>query len=99
MSPAGYEFFRQQLDDLLWIAWDPIGVNDATSARDEYSSYAVKISDMLMSSATVEEIHGYLRWAECENMGLPKSDESITKVISLHAMSIYAVSQLIRETI
>jgi hypothetical protein len=31
-----------QIDEILWKDWDPIGVNDFEDARDEYSSLLYK---------------------------------------------------------
>jgi len=39
MTPKQKEIYKQ-IDLILWPDWDPIGINDIESARDEYYNYS-----------------------------------------------------------
>ena len=60
------------LQRVLLKEWDPIGVQDAPEAADEYDSYAFEIFTMLHAATppTAEEIAAYLTLMETEHMGL-----------------------------
>ena len=45
-----------QIDEILWKDWDPIGVNDFEDARDEYSSYALQIFGLKIHNADKQSI-------------------------------------------
>jgi hypothetical protein len=45
-----------QIDEILWKDWDPIGVNDCDDARDEYTSYALQIFGMKIHNADKQSI-------------------------------------------
>lgn len=49
-----------QVDSVLWEVWDPIGINDAPGARDEYTSYAPGLAQLLRSGASDAEIERHL---------------------------------------
>ncbi|HEX8211597.1 MAG TPA: hypothetical protein VF584_15600 [Longimicrobium sp.] len=59
-----------QVDSVLWEVWDPIGVNDAPEARDEYTSYAPNVAQLLRSGASDAEIERHLASIILENMGM-----------------------------
>ena len=44
------------IDKILWEDWDPIGVNDQPSARDEYSGYVAEVFSLALANSPVEEI-------------------------------------------
>ncbi|HYW08872.1 MAG TPA: hypothetical protein VE913_18055 [Longimicrobium sp.] len=58
------------VDSILWNVWDPIGVNDAPEARDEYTSYAPEVTGLLVAGASDNEIRSYLAGIILESMGL-----------------------------
>jgi hypothetical protein len=60
----------QELRRLLMERWDPIGVNAAPGAWDEYDGYRGDVMELLRSGASAEEISDYLGRIERENMGL-----------------------------
>jgi len=65
---------RARVKELFWREWDPIGINDAPGAEDEYDRYADKAYVMLMDEErTAEEIAEYLYDISSEHMGLGKS--------------------------
>jgi hypothetical protein len=59
-----------QVDSVLWEVWDPIGVNDAPEARNEYTSYAPDVAQLLRSGASDAEIERHLATIILENMGM-----------------------------
>ncbi len=59
-----------RVDSVLWEVWDPIGVNDAPEARDEYTSYAPAIAQLLRTGASDGEIECHLATIILENMGM-----------------------------
>ncbi len=62
--------------DALWERWDPIGVNDAPDAIDEYDGYVNPIVTMAQTnSASEESVFGYLWQVETEQIGLPGNRE------------------------
>jgi hypothetical protein len=59
-----------QVDTVLWEVWDPIGVNHAPEARDEYTSYAPEVAQMLRSGASDVEIERHLAEIILGQMGM-----------------------------
>jgi hypothetical protein len=78
----------EHIKSLFWEEWDPIGVNDIPSARDEYDSYAFRVFVMLDEGAGAEQVRDYLDWAESTNMGLSQSrgrnDWIAERVLEIH---------------
>jgi len=70
MKRAKIKRLIDELDQILWDQWDPIGVNNAPEARDEYSSYSPVLLKLLCEHATEQEVLQYLRRIETVNMGL-----------------------------
>lgn len=67
---------RARVRQLLWLEWDPIGVNEASEATDEYDRYADAAYVMLMDErANAEAIAKYLYWVAAVHMGLGESEE------------------------
>ncbi|KQW83713.1 hypothetical protein [Brevundimonas sp. Root1279] len=58
-----------QVHAILWLEWDPIGVNDI-APDDEYDSYVGPVIDSVMKGEGAERIAGYLDWVAKELMGL-----------------------------
>jgi hypothetical protein len=79
------ELYRR-IDEVLFYLWDPIGVNEAPEARDEYYSYLPEVFSMVQSNASAKEIAVYLQKIVREAMGLTVSAESLVhnqKIASL----------------
>ena len=66
---------REQISQILWEKWDPIGVNDTPEARSEYDGYVASIFTLLMQGTSDEKIAALLRQHETVNMGLRGSSE------------------------
>jgi hypothetical protein len=65
---------RARVHELFWREWDPIGVNHAPEAIDEYDRYADQAYVMLMSEGrSANEIAEYLYYISSEYMGLNES--------------------------
>lgn len=73
---------------LLWEEWDPIGVNDISTASDEYDRYAGEVYSMLSRGADADEIARHLSWSVRTRMGIGASDEDSLK-IARRALAIY----------
>lgn len=54
---------------ILWEDWDPIGINEAVTAIDEYDSYTPEIYKMLANSADAVTVANYLTHVDTELMG------------------------------
>ena len=48
------------IDEILWLYWDPIGVNDCEEARDEYHSYLPHIYRLAIEGADAYRISSSL---------------------------------------
>ncbi len=59
----------QEIDEILWNDWDPIGVNDI-APRDEYQSYTPIIFSLKRKGVNEEEIAKELYEIEKETIGL-----------------------------
>ena len=67
---------------ILWLDWDPIGVNDHPGAIDEYDSYAPTIVSLLARGCSAEELDLHLSHIETYSMGLSqKPAASRTSVV------------------
>lgn len=60
----------KEIDQILWNSWDPIGVNDAEAAHDEYYGYIGGVFRLLEDGASEERIAEHLHHIETEQMGL-----------------------------
>jgi hypothetical protein len=69
LSPSDEELYRRT-DEVLHYIWDPIGVAEAPTARDEYYSYLPKVFSLLKTNAGAEQIADYLFQVSTELMGL-----------------------------
>ena len=63
----------EQVRRILWLDWDPIGVNDTPEAYGEYDSYADSVLGKILQGATAAELELYLREIETDGMGLGSS--------------------------
>jgi hypothetical protein len=86
MSPIGYRYLAKSIDDLLWYTWDPIGINNRDWAGDEYIDYAVRVREMVVSQASIDDIFAYLRSVETTHMGLHDADAQRTRIVAQRAI-------------
>jgi hypothetical protein len=70
---------RRRVRQVLMEHWDPIGVQDAPAACDEYDRYVGEVYVMLMDDRASEAaINAYLFKAATEYMGLSPSGHQST---------------------
>ncbi len=70
-----------QVAQILLKEWDPIGVQNAAEAQDEYVNYIPPICDLISSRKSESDIFDCLWWIETEHMGL-RGNEASTKIIA-----------------
>ena len=61
---------RREIDEVLWLTWDPIGVSDTREARREYTNYVGSVFALLERGATEWELANHLVSLERTSMGL-----------------------------
>lgn len=61
---------KQEIDRILWEVWDPIGVNNVPAAKGEYGGYVNGVYELLVGSASDDELAGHLYRITSETMGL-----------------------------
>ena len=69
-----------QIAEILWNDWDPIGVNGISAARDEYHSYVWKVVDFKLKGVDSDVIAQYLFQIETGHMGLTGNLENCRRV-------------------
>ena len=69
-----------EIEKILWNDWDPIGVNDNESARDEYYSYIPEIFKLKKTGADKEVIAKRLDEIATKEMGLFSNIEHSRKI-------------------
>lgn len=69
-TKAVYERLAEKVNVILWEDWDPIGVNDISEARDEYSSYVPLLVRLLQEGADAISIAKHLETIEKLSMGV-----------------------------
>ena len=77
----------EQLKRLLWLEWDPIGVNDMPDAEGEYDSYAHQVFSMLKQGKSKADMLAYLEWVETEYIGLGlcgRSPAIVDRIFEIH---------------
>ena len=69
-----------EVDRILWEDWDPIGVNEISEARDEYSSYVFIVVRLLREGADAEQIAHHLKIIEEDTIGMTVYDDHRKRV-------------------
>ena len=69
LKTAGDFFLYKKINDILWLDWDPIGVNDL-APRDEYQRYVPEIFTLVRAKADRLEIAKRLHKLQNELMGI-----------------------------
>jgi hypothetical protein len=82
LSKADEELYRRT-DEVLHYVWDPIGVSDCTSARDEYGAYFPVVFSLLKSGADETAIAKHLTNIAVHKMGLRANEAHDLKVARL----------------
>jgi len=77
----------KKIDELLWVNWDPIGVNDTDAARNEYQSYTPYIFKLRTEGADKVKLSNHLYQLETVNMGLP-GNKNRCDIIALEILDL-----------
>ncbi len=76
---------QTKINQILWQNWDPIGVNDCETCRDEYSGYVSSITALLQSGSDTSKIAKLLQQHANVNMGLStKLEQHLEVARKLH---------------
>ncbi len=78
-SKGKYLNAYQQIDEILWTDWDPIGVN-VDGQRDEYQGYTPIITKLFKANSPTEIIAEKLYEFETQNMGMFGNYKNCKKV-------------------
>lgn len=78
-----YKTLYNKIDEILWLEWDPIGINDMEGPRDEYCGYIPELINLKMKNVKELEISNFLFEIETINMGLFGNKENCEKVAEL----------------
>jgi len=72
-SKLEYRMAFKAIHDVLINEWDPIGVNDAPEAQDEYDDYIPAVFQLITDGARDEVIANHLEHIARDLIGLPPS--------------------------
>jgi len=78
-----YLTLYQLVRELLWREWDPIGVNELSSADDEYDAYVPPLVRMLLDGASDEAIARQLIDYEGNAIGLSNTGASLNRAFEI----------------
>ena len=82
LSVEEKEIYRRT-SEILYYIWDPIQLNGAPEARDEYDSYLPKVFSKLVSDNPKGKIVEYLIKVEVGSMGISPSKEKAIEIEQL----------------
>lgn len=92
MSRKSWKPTVEAVQRILWLDWDPIGVNDHAAAIDEYDSYAPAIVSLLAQGCSAAELDLHLSRIETDSMGLSQAPPTARQNVVLKLLAL-------RETI
>lgn len=72
-----------RVDEVLYYAWDPIGVSWCPAARDEYQAYLPKVLALLREDVGAPLVAAYLDEVATTRMGLEARPEHSMRVAQL----------------
>jgi hypothetical protein len=79
----------RRVDEALFYIWDPIGVAEAISTRDEYSRYIPEVISLLESDADATKIAAYLTSVQTERMGM-RANDGLSRTTAKHLLDLKA---------
>ena len=82
LSTVEKELYHR-VDEILHYIWDPIGVSDNPTARDEYHSYLPRVFKLVVDESKEYEIAAYLTTLESGSMGLSANQKKAIEVARL----------------
>lgn len=76
------------VQDLLFREWDPIGVNDNDSCKDEYDAYATTICRWLREGVDEYKLTSHLGELQRVSMGMASIDEQKNRMIARRLLAL-----------
>ena len=73
----------RRVDEVLYYAWDPIGVSRCPAARDEYQAYLPKVLALLHEDVGASSVAAYLDGIATARMGLEARPEHSLRTAQL----------------
>lgn len=79
----------RELEALLLVWWDPLGVYGEPEARDEYAGYVPRLAGLLRSGAREVEVAAHLRAVGIAETGFPgEADLAARHVVEWHDRAV-----------
>jgi len=73
----------KRIDEVVHYLWDPAGIADIPSARDEYYDYLPGILQVVKEAETIESIKVYLSKLEAIQFGEELHDDICTEIAKI----------------
>jgi hypothetical protein len=67
-----------KVNKILWLDWDPIGINNLDTCKDEYAGYVPQIFKLVKARADRDIIAEALIKIEHDQMGLSTNHERLS---------------------
>ena len=74
--------------EILLQEWDPLGVNDNESCRNEYDSYAPTVCRYLREGADEYKLAAHLCEIQRVSMGMSVSNEDLNRRVARRLLSL-----------
>jgi hypothetical protein len=90
MEKFAAQAIKHKIDRILWEIWDPIAVNQLSSADDEYSRYVDGVFELLVKGASDDAISQHLLSIAVTTMGLTgvTLEQMHPTVVALRAITL-----------
>jgi hypothetical protein len=88
MSEMNGKELCQAVKEVLFLEWDPIGVNSNPACADEYDSYVGTIVRLQQAEADEYKIAEHLRSLQRVSMGLSSTNEERDRRIARRLISL-----------
>ena len=88
MSKVKKKELWQAVKEILFLEWDPIGINSNPDCDDEYDSYVKTIVRLLQAEADEYKITEHLRNLRRVSMGLGSTDEERDRHIARRLINL-----------
>jgi hypothetical protein len=84
----------RQLEELLLVWWDPLGVYGDPEVRDEYAGYVPRLASLLRTGAHEAEVAAHLRGLEATEIGAAgEADLAARHVVEWHDHEVAALAR------
>lgn len=83
-----------ELEALLLLWWDPLGVYGEPEARDEYASYVPQLAGLLRSGAREADVAAHLRAIETTEIGTAgQADLAGRHIVEWHDRAVASLAR------